>query len=115
MSLSNMVRSFLITAMLVAGLFCQTAYAQAYKGDTVRITLQDAEARFLKSNLQLIANKYGVEATRALILQAKLFDNPVFDYGQSIYNDQDHKWFPTGANDGTYSFNIEQLIHIAGQ
>ncbi len=40
--------------------------------DTVRLTLAQAEQRFLAGNFQLLAQRYNVTAARAQILQARL-------------------------------------------
>lgn len=101
------------TLMLVA--LCVHVRAQQIGTDTLPITMEAAENRFLQNNLQLLATKYNVEAQRAMIIQAKLWSNPNLNYQQSIYNDQTKKWFPTGTNDGQFSVGITQLINIAGQ
>jgi len=44
--------------------------------DTLKISFQQGESTFLQNNLSLIAQRYHIEATRALVLQAKLWDNP---------------------------------------
>ncbi|HNH10970.1 MAG TPA: channel protein TolC, partial [Leptospiraceae bacterium] len=39
----------------------------------VRMKLQDAEEKFLKNNLQLLAQKFQIDGSRARILQARLY------------------------------------------
>ena len=65
---------FYTIALLVAFNFCCTNVAAQ---DTLSITIQDAEKIFLQNNLSLLAAKYNIDANRALIRQAKLWDNPV--------------------------------------
>ena len=88
--------------------------------DTVVITLADAEAAFMKSNYNVLAQKYGVDAQKALVRQAKLFNNPIVYYENSIYNQYSKKYFPT--KEGTYGapqtqgevlINAQWLISIA--
>ena len=52
--------------------------------DTLRLTIPEAEAMFVRKNLMLLAQQYGVDATRALILQAKLYPNPNFSFARGI-------------------------------
>jgi len=52
--------------------------------DTLRISVTQAEQMFLQKNLMLLAQKYGVEATKALIIQAKLYPNPNFSYTKAL-------------------------------
>ncbi len=50
--------------------------------DTISFTLSNAEKTFLDSNLLLLAQKYNIEAQKALIIQAKLFSNPNFSFAR---------------------------------
>jgi cobalt-zinc-cadmium efflux system outer membrane protein len=49
--------------------------AQTTTADTLRLDLPSLEKRFLDSNLLLLASHYNVDAQKALIQQAKLWDN----------------------------------------
>ena len=44
--------------------------------DTLRLTLPAAEKTFLDSNLQLLAQRYNIDAQEALVIQARLYPNP---------------------------------------
>jgi cobalt-zinc-cadmium efflux system outer membrane protein len=48
--------------------------------DTLQISIDSAEHIFLKNNLQVLAQKYNVDAQKALIIQAKLLPNPNFSF-----------------------------------
>ena len=63
--------------------------------DTLSITLKEAEDRFINNNYLLLAQKYNVDAAKALVRQAGLFNNPVIYYEQSIYNRFSKEYFPT--------------------
>ncbi|MBS1564404.1 MAG: TolC family protein, partial [Bacteroidetes bacterium] len=54
--------------------------------DTVPLTLAEAESKAIKNNLLLIAAQYNIEASKAQIIQAKLWDNPVLNTDQNIYD-----------------------------
>jgi cobalt-zinc-cadmium efflux system outer membrane protein len=84
--------------------------------DTLRLTLSQCEKMFIDSNYQLLAQKYNVEATRALIIQAKVFPNPNASYSQTLYNTNAKRWFPAPGSDiGEEVVGFSQLIQIAGK
>ena len=82
--------------------------------DTLRLTLNDAEKTFLDSNLQLLAQRYNIDANQALVIQARLYPNPNFSVGHTLYSAQLRQFFPTGANDET-TLQIDQEILLAGK
>lgn len=97
-------------------LTCYTIRAQNFNTDTLRLDLPKAERIFLDSNLQILAQKYNVEATRALIIQARLWPNPNINVSQGIYNTQTHKWFQIAdPNDAEQAAQLSQLILLAGK
>jgi cobalt-zinc-cadmium efflux system outer membrane protein len=80
--------------------------------------LPEMEALFIKNNLSLIAAKYNIDVNKALIDQAKLWDNPMLVTDQNIY--ADNKFFAhgkdaTGQVQGQYFIQIQQLIKTAGK
>ena len=103
---------FFIFLITNCSLLIDNCNAQLPKTDTLNLTLQSSEQLFLKNNLQLLAQKYNVDATKALIIQAKLYPNPVFAWGNSFYNSNTNKWFPLSFSDGQSdnNFNLSQLI-----
>lgn len=95
-----------------------TTKAQLKDADTIRLSLPSMEKIFLDSNLTLLAGHYGVNAQKALIQQAKIWDNPMLNTDQVIA--AKGKFFPYGINpDGSYSgqyyIQIQQLIKTAGK
>jgi cobalt-zinc-cadmium efflux system outer membrane protein len=82
--------------------------------DTVRLSLPEAEKMFLDSNFQLLAQKYNIDANKALVIQARLWPNPNFSIGHTLYSGTLNKFFPTGANDET-TVGLSQLILLAGK
>ena len=82
--------------------------------DTLRLSLPAAEKMFLDSNFQLLAQRYNVDATQALVIQARLWPNPNFQIGHTLYSGALHQWFPTGANDET-TVGLSQVILLAGK
>ncbi|MDB5288357.1 MAG: hypothetical protein JWR05_3306 [Mucilaginibacter sp.] len=89
----------------------QGAYAQT---DTLKITFKEAEKAFLDKNLDLLASKYNVDASKALVQQAKLWDNPVLSTDQNI-TDANKKFFDHSHGTGQVFVQISQLLRTAGK
>ena len=96
--------------------FTSAIKAQQAKGDTISISLPQAEKLFLQNNLPLLAAKYNIDANKALIQQAKLWDNPILITDQNIY---DGKFFRHKTEDGQQFgqifIQVQQLIRTAGK
>lgn len=93
-------------------LFFFSSFSFAY--DTLRISLEEAEAIFLKQNLLLIAQQYNVEAQSALIIQSRLWANPRISAEINAYNPDREKYFDAG-NSGQKAIALEQLILLGGK
>lgn len=91
----------------------QVMYAQ--KADTLKLSLFDAEQQFSQKNFLLLAQKYGIEASKAAIIQAGLLPNPTLNLEQTVISKS------TVANDapigpfGQRAIQIQQLIQVAGK
>jgi cobalt-zinc-cadmium efflux system outer membrane protein len=101
--------------VLIFSILSCSAFAQGEfpKQDTVSLSIAQAEETFLKSNLLLLAQKYNVDATQALIMEAKLYPNPGFNLEQGAYNSQTHKWFETDYAHGEEAYQVSQLIVLS--
>ena len=83
--------------------------------DTVSLDLRSADQMFLNNNLLLLAEKYNVDASKALILQAKLYPNPSFSYTNTIYNTaNNNKYFDQSVKSDPAP-EVTQLILLAGK
>ena len=102
-------RSFLtlLFSLLWVYAHCQT--------DTIKINFQDAEKQFLEKNLTLLAQKYNIEASKALIEQAKLWDNPVLSTDQNIYDGGSKKFFYHNSTEGQVFLQLNQVFTTAGK
>lgn len=96
------------------GIFLLPAVQAQPHQDTLRMALPEAEKMFLDSNLQLLAQRYNIDASQALIVQARLLPNPNFSIGHTLYSGTLNKFFPLGANDET-TVGLSQLIQLAGK
>lgn len=90
--------------------------------DTLTITLKQAEDRFVNNNYLLLAQKYNVDAAKALVRQAGLLNNPVIYYEQSIYNRFSKEYFPTregtmgdASTQGEFILQSNWLFSIANK
>ena len=82
--------------------------------DTFHLSLQQAEQAFIKNNLSLLASKYNIDVNKALIQQAKLWDNPILTIDQNIY-DKSGGFFKHDDVNGTFYMQVMQLIRTAGK
>jgi cobalt-zinc-cadmium efflux system outer membrane protein len=108
---------FLYCLQLPIGAFAQSI-SSSLTTDTLQLTLKEAEKIFFDKNLSLLAQQYHVQADKALIEQAKLWDNPVLNTDQNVY--VNHKWFEhtvnsNGSYNGQVYVQIAQLIKTANK
>ncbi len=82
--------------------------------DTVSLSLVQAEQAFLKRNLQLLAARFNIDASRAAIVQAGLWSNPNIAIEQNGYNQQTGKYFDF-TKSGNTEVQIQQLVLLAGK
>jgi cobalt-zinc-cadmium efflux system outer membrane protein len=78
------------------------------------VTLQDCESQFLKNNLFLLASHYNIDASKALTIQASIWDNPTITASLNAYNPERNQYFDIGQQ-GQKAFGIEQLIYMGGK
>lgn len=96
--------------------------AAAFPTDTVRLTLDEAQARFIQTNFQLLAQHFNVDVANAAIRQALLRDNPNLQVEVNAYNPNTRKLFPFGRQEdannptgGTVVAQVQQLLDISGR
>ncbi|SHM43670.1 TolC family protein [Flavobacterium saccharophilum] len=78
------------------------------------VSLEDCESQFLKNNLFLLASQYNIDASKALTIQARIWDNPTITAELNAYNPERNQYFDIGK-DGQKAFGIEQLIYLGGK
>lgn len=85
------------------------AFAQTPVGDTVKLTVKQAEDQFIKNNLSLIISRYNIDNASAQIITAKLFQNPDFSFSNGIH--------ATGVPNAfsEQSVSVSQLFYTAGK
>lgn len=100
-----------LTACVCCLGFIQPSRAQT---SSQPITLQAVEDSFLLKNYSLLAQRYQVDAAKALIRQAKMWSNPSFSSVLGFGSTDKFKPFNVGSG-GETQYNIDQLIQLAGK
>ena len=95
-------------AILLLILIHQTGSAQK------TVTLEECESQFLKNNLFLLASQYNIDASKALTIQSRIWDNPTITAELNAYNPERNQYFDIGK-EGQKAFGIEQLIYLGGK
>jgi cobalt-zinc-cadmium efflux system outer membrane protein len=87
--------------------------------DTIHLSLQSAEKIFLDSNLQLLAQRYNIDANRALIIQARLWPNPNLSYSRGpvipLYDPNSQYPHSNFFHNSENAASLSQLILLAGK
>src|SRR5664280_2973044 len=83
--------------------------------DTISLDLRSADQIFLNNNLSLLAEKYNVDASKALILQAKLYPNPTFSYTNTVYNTSNSNKIFDQSTKSDPAPQVTQLVLLAGK
>ncbi len=78
---------------------------------TLRLSIEDAQALFLRQNLDLIITKYGIDTARGQEITARLFPNPVLSVGTVGSATQGR----TLARSGQVYPQVQQLFEMAGK
>lgn len=103
----------LILSVCIASLgFIQPSQAQS--PEKKQATLQAVEDSFLVKNYSLLAQRYQIDASKALVRQAKMWSNPSFSTVLGFGSTSKFKPFDVGAK-GETQYNIDQLIQLAGK
>ena len=102
--------------ILIICFFPTLLSAQQINIDTLRLTVPKAEEIFLQKNLSLLANQYNIDISKALVQQAKIWDNPVLNTDQTLYDGKFFRHTTTdGQQYGQVYIQVQQLIRTAGK
>ncbi|MEX8546252.1 MAG: TolC family protein [Mucilaginibacter sp.] len=99
---------------LIAAMALSAALYAQNQTDTLTLKFQDAEKRFLVNNFSLIAQRYNVDASKALIQQARLWDNPALSTDQNLYS-RGLGFFNHSNGNGQLFAQISQVFLTAGK
>ncbi len=96
-------------------LFLFNSLLISYHSNAQTVTsLSDCESIFLKNNLSLLAAQFNIEGSKALTIQAKLWDNPYLSSEFNARNPDNGKYFDIGKS-GQKAASIQQLIYLGGK
>jgi cobalt-zinc-cadmium efflux system outer membrane protein len=88
------------------------------KADSVHLTLADAEKMFVTRNLSLIAQKYNIDINKALVQQAKYWQNPTITVAQNLNFKTIYQGLVKEDNlshGGQLDVQLQQVILTAGK
>jgi cobalt-zinc-cadmium efflux system outer membrane protein len=87
--------------------------------DSLSLRLDSAESLFLRNNFLLLAQQYNIEASKALVIQAKLLPNPNFSFSRGplipINDAQSNYPHSTFFSNSENAAQVSQLILLAGK
>ena len=114
------IRMFRVIVVLVMVTYTCSLKSQTI-ADTLSLDIQKLEKRFIDSNFLLLASHYNIDAQKALIEQAKVWQNPTIN--TDFMMGADGKFFNYGKYDdgkgghflGQYYVQVQQLIMTAGK
>lgn len=110
--ISLVLRCFvLVFSALLLG---KDSFAQQPVVDSLPLTLDSADNRFVSRNLALLAQKYNIDVQKAQIIQARLFPNPNLSIQQLAYNQDSKSVMPFNKN-GELTLELSQMIQLAGK
>src|ERR1700744_4593132 len=95
--------------VLILGSFWSLLVVAQPRLDTMRLPLPEAEKIFLDSNLQLLAQRYNIDANKALVIQARLWPNPNFSIGHTLFSGTLNEFFPVGRNKDETTVGLSQM------
>ncbi|WP_439488023.1 TolC family protein [Algoriphagus sp.] len=114
----------------LSGIFLLSIFtlASSFAQDTLRLSRQQSEIKFLEENLLLLAEKLNIPQAEALTMQAKLWPNPTLELdeiniGTSVNGLNGTGYFGEGlppilgnfGRNQQISASIEQLVQTAGK
>ncbi|WP_435356629.1 TolC family protein [Emticicia sp. SJ17W-69] len=79
-----------------------------------KLDLSNCEEQFLKNNLLLLAKHYNIDASKALTMQAKIWDLPYLSGEFNAINPPNGRVLDVGGR-GQKALAIQQLIYLGGK
>ena len=98
--------------LFIMASMCYINFAFA-QNDTLKLSLQEVEARFLKNNISLLIAKTGIEESKAYEYQAKLLPNPNLYFETMPYNNQRRAFLPIKQSNAEQIVQFQQLVRLA--
>src|SRR5690606_20060558 len=88
--------------------------------ETIRISREEAEAMFLKNNLQLMSEQLNIESQQAEVIQAKVWPNPEISISEiNLWKNSTVEpsppFFGNFGRNQQIAFELNQLVQTAGK
>lgn len=109
------MKQYSVKRYCFTGFLCMMLCLSLEAQDSVHITLQDAESRFVQNNLALLAERYNINIAKANLLQAKLFENPTISVSANLFDPKQKRFFNVSNSSGQYDIAVQQLVRLAGK
>ena len=93
------------------GLCTVSLTSQAQQKDTI-MSFSQAKARLMKANLSLLASYYDINIAKAVVIQAKLWNNPYFVFNGDLYSIETNEYFHFRNQ---HLLQVEQTFSYAGK
>jgi cobalt-zinc-cadmium efflux system outer membrane protein len=78
------------------------------------LTIKECEALFQKNNLSLLAGQFNIDAAKANIIQARIWQQPVLSAEFNAINPENKTFFDVGKS-GQKALAIQQLLYLGGK
>jgi len=82
--------------------------------DSLQLSLDQADSVFLQNNLVLLSERFRIQAAQAVVIQARLWDNPTLSTEWNAYNPDKRRALDIGRG-GEKIISIEQVLLTAGK
>lgn len=79
--------------------------------DTV-LSFQEAKARLVRANLNLLASYYDINIAKATVIQARIWNNPYFIFNGDLYSNETNEYFHFRNQ---HLLQVEQTFSYAGK
>jgi cobalt-zinc-cadmium efflux system outer membrane protein len=93
---------------------CSYSFGQESFKEVKIINVSQADSIFLAKNLLLLAERFNVNASKAQIIQARLYNNITLSLTQNVYDPERKLWFDASSAGETAS-SIQKLFLLAGK
>ncbi|MEI6752605.1 MAG: TolC family protein [Paludibacter sp.] len=111
---THFLKFIVVTVFMIISTYIRSQTEIGIKPDTIYLRQDSVEHIFVRKNLLLLAQRYNIDAQKALVDQVRLFPNPTLNINTNIYQTETRRFFPFG-NDGEISAGLSQVIMLAGK
>ena len=111
---NRFLKFIIVISFMMMTFFAHSQTEIGIESDTLFLKQDSIESIFVRKNLLLLAQRFNIDAQKALVDQARLFPNPTLNMSNTIYQTETKEFFPFGGN-GEISVGLSQVILLAGK